>query len=59
MLPNSLNGFNDLMLVAQASGAQVKPFGLSIYNNGSRVNVWYPVAVGVAFGVAYIMTELR
>lgn len=46
------------MLGAQASGAQVKPFWLTIYNNGGGMNVWYPAAVSVAFGVADIMTEL-
>jgi hypothetical protein len=46
------------MLGAQASGAQVKPFWLTIYNDGSRMNIGYPAAVGVAFGVANVMTEL-
>ena len=46
------------MLTAQASGAQVKPFGLTIYNDANRVNIRHPATVGVAFGVAHIMTEL-
>ena len=53
-----LNGFGDLVLVAQASGAQVEPFWLTIYNNGSRMDIGYPAAVSVAFGVANVMTEL-
>ena len=47
------------MLVAQAPGAQVKSLWLSVYNDGGRVNVGCPATVGVAFGVADIMTELR
>ncbi len=54
-----LNGFSDLMLGAQASGAQVKSFWLAIYNKSSRVNIRHPATFGVAFGVADIMTELR
>ncbi len=47
------------MLIAQASGAQVKSFWLAIYNDGSRVNIGHPATVGVAFRMADIMTELR
>ena len=47
------------MLVTQAPGAKVKPFWLTVDNDGSRVNVWHPLAVGMAFGVADIMAELR
>ena len=47
------------MLGAQAPGAQVKPFWLSIDSDGGGVNVRHPAAVGVAFGMADIMTELR
>ena len=47
------------MLVAQASGAQVKPFWLSIDNDGGRVNIRHPAAVGVALGMADVMTKLR
>ena len=31
---------------------------LAVYHHGSRVNIGYPAAVGVAFGVANIMTKL-
>ena len=47
------------MLAAQASGAQVKPFGLALDNDGGGMDVGYPAAVGVALGVTDIMTELR
>jgi hypothetical protein len=47
------------MLVAQASGAQVKSFWLTIYNDGGGMDIGHPAAVGVAFGVADVMTELR
>jgi len=46
------------MLGAQASGAQVKSSWLAIYNDGSGMDIGYPAAVGVAFGVADFMTEL-
>ena len=58
-LPTKLNSFSYLVLVAQAPGAQVKPFWLSIDNDGGGMDVGYPAAVGVALGVADIMTELR
>jgi hypothetical protein len=53
-----LNGFRGLMLTAQAPGAKVKPFRLTIDNNSSRMNIGHPAAVGVALGVADIMAEL-
>ncbi len=46
------------MLGTQASGAQVKSFWLTIYNNSRRVNIRHPAAISMAFGVAYAMTEL-
>jgi len=46
------------MLTAQASSAQVKPFGLTIYDDANRVNIRYPATISVAFGMAHIMTEL-
>ena len=47
------------MLGAQASGAQVKPFWLAIYNDSDRVNIGHPATVGMALGMANVMTELR
>ncbi len=47
------------MLSAQASGAQVKSFWLTIYNDSNRVNIRHPAPFGVAFRVAHIVTELR
>ena len=47
------------MLRAQASGTQVKAFGLTINNNGSRMDVRHPTTIGSAFGMAYVMAELR
>jgi len=47
------------MLGAQAPGAQVKSFWLTIYSDGGRVNIGQPATVGVALGMADIMTELR
>jgi len=46
------------MLVTEAPGAQVKPFRLSVYNDGSGMNVGYPLPIGVAFGVADIVSKL-
>ena len=47
------------MLVAQAPGAQVEAFWLAAYSDSGRVNIRHPAAVGVALGMADIMTELR
>ena len=47
------------MLGAQAPGAQVELFGLTIYYQGNRVDIRHPTTIGVSFGVADIMTELR
>ena len=47
------------MLIAEASGAQVEPFGLTIYNKSDRVNIGHPATIGMAFRVAYVMPELR
>ena len=46
------------MLSAQTSGAQVKPFWFTIYSDSSWVDIGHPAAVGSAFRVAYVMTEL-
>ncbi len=46
------------MLGSQASGAEVESFWLPVYIYRNRVNVRHPAALGVAFGVADIMTEL-
>jgi hypothetical protein len=46
------------MLIAQASGAQVKPFLLTIYDDSNRVNIRHPPPFGVALRVTHIMTEL-
>ncbi len=53
-----LDSFSNLILGAQASGAQIQPFRSAIYHNGSRLDVGYPVAVGVALGMTDPMTEL-
>jgi len=46
------------MLGAQASGAQVKMFKLTIYRYCGRVYIRYPAAVGTPFRMADVMTEL-
>lgn len=46
------------MLVAQASGAQVESLWLTVDDDSNWVNVGYPAAIGTAFRVAHIMTEL-
>ncbi len=50
--------FSCFMLSAQASGAQVEPFLLTIYNDSSRMNIRHPATLSMAFGVTHIMTEL-
>ena len=47
------------MLSTKTPGTQVKAFWLTIYANGNRVNIRYPAAVGMAFRVADVLTELR
>ena len=49
----------DFMLGAQAAGAQVEPFGFTIYNNPCRVDIGHPVAVGMALGMAHVVPELE
>jgi hypothetical protein len=46
------------MLAAQAPGAQVHFFGLPIYDDGNRVDIGQPLALGMTLRVAHIMTEL-
>ena len=47
------------MLGAQAPGAQIESLWLAIYGDSNRMNVGHPATIGMAFGVAHIMTELR
>ena len=53
-----LRGFGDFMLGSQASGTQVESLWLSVYIYRNRVNIGHPATLGVAFGVADIMTKL-
>ena len=46
------------MLVAQASGAQVESFCFAIYSEGNRMDIRHPAPIGVAFGVANVVTKL-
>ena len=48
---------DNLMLGAQASGAEVKALFLAVNSNGGRVDIGDPAPVGPALGMAYIMTE--
>ncbi len=52
------HGFSDFVLGPQASGAEVESFWLPVYIYRNRVNVRHPATLGVAFGVADIMTKL-
>ncbi len=54
-----LGGFGHFIPGAQASGAQVKAFWLTIDYDFGRVDIGYPAAVGMPLGMADIMTELR
>ena len=49
----------DLVLGAQAAGAQVESFGFTMYNNPCRVDIGHPVAVGMALGMAHVVPELE
>jgi hypothetical protein len=46
------------VLSAQASGAQVKSFWLTVYSESNGVNIRQPSTVCVAFRMADTMTEL-
>jgi hypothetical protein len=59
LVPTGELSLNSLILRPQAPGAQVKMLCLAIDIDSSRVDIGHPAAVGVALGVAYIMTELR
>ena len=47
------------MLIAEASGAQVESFWLTIYDDSNWVNIGYPATIGTVFRVAYIVTKLE
>ena len=47
-----------LVLGAQASSAQVESLWLTSYNNSSWVNIGHPATIGMALGVAYVVTKL-
>ena len=52
--------FRQLILGAEASSTEVKPYQLAISgSNDSGMDIGYPAAVGPAFRVAYIMAKLR
>ena len=53
-----LSSPRQLVLGAQAAGAQVEAHRLTIFYYSYRVNIGHPAPVGMALGVAYIMTEL-
>ena len=49
---------HNLMLGADAAGAQVQVSGLPVNDDGCRVNIRYPAALGVALGMANVITGL-
>lgn len=49
--------FGYLVLGAQAPGAQVKPFRLTININDGGVDIGRPAPVGAALGVTDVMAE--
>ena len=46
------------MLGTQAPGAQVEALRFTVYDNSSRLDIGHPAAVGMALGVADIITKL-
>jgi hypothetical protein len=52
-------GFDSFMLRAQAPGAQVEVPGLAVDIDGRGVNIGRPAPVGMALGMADVMTEKR
>ncbi len=57
-MTGKLPGLDHFMLGAKTPGAQVYPFLLSVNDDGGRVDIGYPAAVGMPLGMAHIMTEL-
>ena len=51
--------FGRFILGAEAPGAQVKVLRPAIDKNAGGMDISYPAPVGMAFGVADIMTILR
>jgi hypothetical protein len=51
--------FGRFILGAEAPGAQVKVLRLAIDEDGGGMDVSYPAPIGMAFGVADVLTELR
>lgn len=43
----------------QATRADLHLFGLAAHRDGESLNVWQPLPVGSALGMAYIMPKLR
>ncbi len=46
------------MLCAETTGADIKPFGLAINKQSSRVDIGHPAAIGVVLRMADIIAEL-
>jgi len=47
------------MTGAQASGAQVKALLLTVYSNGSWMNIGSPASISTSLGMTDIMTKQR
>jgi hypothetical protein len=56
---SGLLDFGCFVLGAQAPGAHVKVLHLAIDEDAGGVDISYPTPIGMAFGMADIMTELR
>jgi len=52
-------GFSGLVLRAQTAGAEVEVPGLAFDIDGGGVDIGNPAAVGMALGVADVLTEKR
>jgi len=52
-------GFSGLVLRAQAAGAEVEVPGFAVDVDGGGVDIGDPAAVGMALGMADVLTEKR
>jgi hypothetical protein len=52
-------GLSCFILRAQASGAEIETSGATVNLNGNRVNIRQPFALGMPFGMADVLSELR
>ena len=59
MMGSEVSGNRCLIIGTQAAGAQFKPLGLTFDNDRGLVNIRHPASLGMALGVADIISVKR